>query len=165
MCALCCSVCVCVSCTCVSVRCLCVCLMCLYVCLCVFVCVFVSPLTRSTSNLPSPPILSHASRVPLSMFISLLPSHSFHLTPSLPSHQGSKTPPKAGAFVSRSSAPTQFRKFYERGDFPVSIDHDAKGMKICWKVCICLCVSGCVYVCGVIFVVVLELVCVCLLCV
>lgn len=40
----------------------------------------------------------------------------------------------AGAFVARKPGPTQFRKFYERGDFPIALDHDTKGNKISWKV-------------------------------
>lgn len=72
-------------------------------------------------------------------------------------------PPKAGAFVPRKSDPhattsrklgdtakrgahpfahkegdslsSGFRKLYDRGDFPISVSHDAKGNKINWKVC------------------------------
>jgi hypothetical protein len=29
---------------------------------------------------------------------------------------------------------TSFRKLYDRGDFPISVNHDAKGNKINWKV-------------------------------
>lgn len=43
-------------------------------------------------------------------------------------------PPPAGAFKARESAPTSFRKFYERGDFPIALEHDTKGNKIAWKV-------------------------------
>lgn len=43
-------------------------------------------------------------------------------------------PPTTNAFRSKSSAPTNFRKFYERGDFPVALEHDTKGNKIAWKV-------------------------------
>ncbi|KAK5666817.1 hypothetical protein QVD99_006454 [Batrachochytrium dendrobatidis] len=60
------------------------------------------------------------------------------------------SPPKAGAFASRKIAPVQpnkpkdifsekakektsFRKLYDRGDFPISVNHDAKGNKINWK--------------------------------
>jgi len=43
-------------------------------------------------------------------------------------------PPTSHAFRSKSSAPTNFRKFYERGDFPVALEHDTKGNKIAWKV-------------------------------
>ena len=42
--------------------------------------------------------------------------------------------PIAGAFKERSSKPTAFRKFYERGDFPIALDHDTKGNRIAWKV-------------------------------
>ena len=44
-------------------------------------------------------------------------------------------PPKADAFKPRDNPPnSQFRKFYERGDLPVAVEH--KGMKnvISWKV-------------------------------
>ncbi|XP_031312520.1 parkin coregulated gene protein isoform X2 [Camelus dromedarius] len=43
-------------------------------------------------------------------------------------------PPTAGAFKERPTKPTAFRKFYERGDFPVALEHDSKGNKIAWKV-------------------------------
>merc|ERR1712071_122957 len=43
-------------------------------------------------------------------------------------------PPTAGAFKERTSKPTAFRKFYERGDFPIALDHDTKGNRIAWKV-------------------------------
>lgn len=43
-------------------------------------------------------------------------------------------PGKAGATTVRYTKPTQFRKFYERGDFPIAIEHDTKGNKIAWKV-------------------------------
>ena len=43
-------------------------------------------------------------------------------------------PPKAGAFETRPTKPTDFRKFYERGDFPIALEHDTKGNKIAWKV-------------------------------
>ena len=44
-------------------------------------------------------------------------------------------PPRAGAFEVRQNPPnTAFRRFYERGDLPVAVEH--RGMKnvICWKV-------------------------------
>ncbi|KAI8927748.1 parkin co-regulated protein-domain-containing protein [Entophlyctis helioformis] len=60
------------------------------------------------------------------------------------------SPPKAGAFLPRKTAvqpskpqdpfsekhkeKTSFRKLYDRGDFPISVNHDAKGNKINWKV-------------------------------
>ncbi|KAI3367637.1 hypothetical protein L3Q82_026474, partial [Scortum barcoo] len=43
-------------------------------------------------------------------------------------------PPAAGAFRERPSKPTVFRKFYERGDFPMALEHDTKGNRIAWKV-------------------------------
>lgn len=43
-------------------------------------------------------------------------------------------PKKSGATTPRPSEPTQFRKFYERGDFPIALEHDTKGNKIAWKV-------------------------------
>jgi len=43
-------------------------------------------------------------------------------------------PPSAGAFQERPSKPTAFRKFYERGDFPIALEHDTKGNRIAWKV-------------------------------
>ncbi|KAI8810590.1 parkin co-regulated protein-domain-containing protein [Cladochytrium replicatum] len=58
--------------------------------------------------------------------------------------KGSK-PPRAGAFAPRKMGNGQeptaaravvssFRKLYDRGDFPISVNHDAKGNKINWKV-------------------------------
>ncbi|XP_048768682.1 parkin coregulated gene protein-like [Ostrea edulis] len=44
------------------------------------------------------------------------------------------SPPAAGAFVKKDAPPTAFRKFYERGDFPIALEHDTKGNKIAWKV-------------------------------
>lgn len=46
----------------------------------------------------------------------------------------SAQPPEAGAFKERAAKPTSFRKFYERGDFPIALEHDTKGNKIAWKV-------------------------------
>ncbi|XP_076820557.1 parkin coregulated gene protein [Clavelina lepadiformis] len=43
-------------------------------------------------------------------------------------------PPTAGAFLERPAKPTAFRKFYERGDFPIALEHDTKGNRIAWKV-------------------------------
>ena len=60
---------------------------------------------------------------------------------SIKAHGGSLTkrspqPPKAGAYAARSNPPnTAFRRFYERGDLPIAVEH--RGMKnvISWKVC------------------------------
>jgi len=45
-------------------------------------------------------------------------------------------PPKpiAGAFKRRPIPATEFRRFYERGDLPIAIQHKANGNKIDWKV-------------------------------
>ena len=43
-------------------------------------------------------------------------------------------PPLAGAFKERNTGGTSFKKFYERGDFPIALEHDTKGNKIAWKV-------------------------------
>ncbi|XP_064629194.1 parkin coregulated gene protein-like [Lineus longissimus] len=43
-------------------------------------------------------------------------------------------PPSAGAFKAKSSGNTAFKKFYQRGDFPIALEHDTKGNKIAWKV-------------------------------
>ncbi|XP_059209306.1 parkin coregulated gene protein isoform X2 [Centropristis striata] len=43
-------------------------------------------------------------------------------------------PPAVGAFRERPSKPTIFRKFYERGEFPMALEHDPKGNRIAWKV-------------------------------
>ena len=46
------------------------------------------------------------------------------------------SPPKAGAFKERPTGGTAFKKFYDRGDFPIALEHDTKGNKIAWKVSI-----------------------------
>lgn len=58
-------------------------------------------------------------------------NHAFSL---LATKQKIEGPPRAGAFTARITAPTNFRKFYERGDFPIALEHDTKGNKIAWKV-------------------------------
>lgn len=42
--------------------------------------------------------------------------------------------PKSGAFTKRRIPPTEFRRFYERGDLPIAIQHKGVGNKIDWKV-------------------------------
>jgi hypothetical protein len=43
--------------------------------------------------------------------------------------------PKAGALQRRSNPPnTEFRRFYERGDLPIAIEHSGAGNRIQWKV-------------------------------
>jgi len=47
----------------------------------------------------------------------------------------SSRPNSAGAFVSRANPPnTDFRRFYERGDLPIQIDHCCVNNKLQWKI-------------------------------
>jgi hypothetical protein len=43
-------------------------------------------------------------------------------------------PPKAGAHAKQPINPTEFRRFYDRGDLPVQIAHRGTGNLISWKV-------------------------------
>jgi len=43
-------------------------------------------------------------------------------------------PPKAGAFERRPIKPSEFRRFYDRGDLPVQVHHTATQNRISWKV-------------------------------
>eukprot|EP00698_Gefionella_okellyi_P003104 TRINITY_DN12901_c0_g1_i1.p1 TRINITY_DN12901_c0_g1~~TRINITY_DN12901_c0_g1_i1.p1 ORF type:complete len:213 (-),score=31.21 TRINITY_DN12901_c0_g1_i1:54-692(-) len=43
-------------------------------------------------------------------------------------------PPKAGAFKSRDEGPSEFQRFYERGDLPIAVEHRGSQNKIQWKV-------------------------------
>ncbi|XP_071502926.1 parkin coregulated gene protein homolog [Diadema antillarum] len=45
-----------------------------------------------------------------------------------------KPPPKAGAYQEKPSQPSDFSYFYERGDFPIMVEHDTSHNKIAWKV-------------------------------
>ena len=43
--------------------------------------------------------------------------------------------PKCGSVAVRPNPPnTEFRRFYERGDLPIAIEHSGVGNKIQWKV-------------------------------
>ena len=46
------------------------------------------------------------------------------------------SPPKAGAFDLQRIPPTEFRRYYERGDLPIAIQHQSRGRTIAWKVAI-----------------------------
>eukprot|EP00051_Salpingoeca_urceolata_P027243 m.480591 g.480591 ORF g.480591 m.480591 type:complete len:219 (+) comp21897_c0_seq1:163-819(+) len=50
-----------------------------------------------------------------------------------PDKKKKEGPPKAGAFKARATKPTQFRFFYERGDFPIALGQSARGNVITWK--------------------------------
>jgi len=43
-------------------------------------------------------------------------------------------PPKAGAHERRDIAPSEFRRFYDRGDLPVQIHHSGTANRVMWKV-------------------------------
>lgn len=43
-------------------------------------------------------------------------------------------PPEAGAFRPRRIEPSEFRRFYDRGDLPIQIQHTATQNRISWKV-------------------------------
>ncbi|GLV34002.1 uncharacterized protein CBL_11115 [Carabus blaptoides fortunei] len=43
-------------------------------------------------------------------------------------------PPRCGAYKQRPLRPTMFRKYYRRGDFPISMETDSSGNKIAWKI-------------------------------
>ncbi|XP_077638204.1 parkin coregulated gene protein isoform X3 [Lonchura striata] len=43
-------------------------------------------------------------------------------------------PPPAGSVKQRPAKHTAFRKFYERGDFPIAVQHGSVGNRIAWKV-------------------------------
>eukprot|EP00933_Yihiella_yeosuensis_P023565 TRINITY_DN18354_c0_g2_i3.p1 TRINITY_DN18354_c0_g2~~TRINITY_DN18354_c0_g2_i3.p1 ORF type:complete len:378 (-),score=63.25 TRINITY_DN18354_c0_g2_i3:199-1332(-) len=44
------------------------------------------------------------------------------------------SPPKAGAYKRRPIKPSEFRRFYDRGDLPVQVEHTATQNRIRWKV-------------------------------
>lgn len=46
----------------------------------------------------------------------------------------SVVPPVAGAFHRRPAAPSEFRRFYDRGDLPVQVFHGGTGNRVSWKV-------------------------------
>uniref|UniRef100_A0A8C5TUP0 Parkin coregulated n=1 Tax=Malurus cyaneus samueli TaxID=2593467 RepID=A0A8C5TUP0_9PASS len=45
-----------------------------------------------------------------------------------------KGPPPAGSIKQRAPKRTAFRKFYDRGDFPIAVQHEPVANKIAWKV-------------------------------
>ncbi|EPR60918.1 flagellar/basal body protein, PACRG family protein [Toxoplasma gondii GT1] len=42
-------------------------------------------------------------------------------------------PPRAKAYCRRPIQPSQFRRFYHRGDLPVAVEHGASGNRVLWK--------------------------------
>lgn len=52
----------------------------------------------------------------------------------LPKKQAiSPTAPKAGAVKRRTIPSSEFRKFYDRGDLPIGVNHSGSGCTIYWK--------------------------------
>jgi len=45
-----------------------------------------------------------------------------------------RSPPSAGAFKRRNIEPTEFRRFYDRADLPIQIQHTGTQNRIAWKV-------------------------------
>jgi len=43
-------------------------------------------------------------------------------------------PPKAKAYLPRDAAPSNFRRFYDRGDLPIAMEHCTVHNKVAWKV-------------------------------
>lgn len=41
---------------------------------------------------------------------------------------------KAGAYARRAIKPTEFRRYYDRGDLPVKVDHKGSVNRICFSV-------------------------------
>lgn len=50
-----------------------------------------------------------------------------------PREKPSLKPPGAGAFNRKNIVTTEFRRFYERGDLPIAVNHTGSGNKIMWK--------------------------------
>ncbi|CAK9102377.1 unnamed protein product [Durusdinium trenchii] len=69
--------------------------------------------------------LSPRSTSPRSPVARAVPSPKPQVVPS---------PPKAGAFRRRAIKPSEFRRFYDRGDLPIQVQHTGTQNKIAWKV-------------------------------
>ena len=41
--------------------------------------------------------------------------------------------PKCGAFLKRDIIPSEFRRYYDRGDLPIKVDYETTGSKLFWK--------------------------------
>lgn len=48
--------------------------------------------------------------------------------------QFQEPPPKSGAFVKRDVPASEFRRYYDRGDLPIRVDHQSSQPKLVWKV-------------------------------
>lgn len=43
------------------------------------------------------------------------------------------SPPRAGAIDRRLIPVSEFRRYYDRGDLPIKVDHSSLGKKLLWK--------------------------------
>jgi hypothetical protein len=43
-------------------------------------------------------------------------------------------PPSSQCMVVRDSGPSEFRRFYDRGDLPIAVDHHSGANQILWKI-------------------------------
>merc|ERR1712232_259625 len=59
---------------------------------------------------------------------------SFSTSPRVVVPTGPAGPPKAGAYRRRVIEPSEFRRFYDRGDLPVAVQHCGTQNRIAWKV-------------------------------
>lgn len=51
----------------------------------------------------------------------------------LPKPKFSAPKPVCGAFVKRNIPVSEFRRYYDRGDLPIKVDHQGSVNKILWK--------------------------------
>jgi hypothetical protein len=58
----------------------------------------------------------------------------FSLSPRRSSRNKANAPPKAGAYSRRPIVSSELRRFYERGDLPIQIQHSGTSNRIGWKV-------------------------------
>ncbi|PRP82165.1 hypothetical protein PROFUN_10436 [Planoprotostelium fungivorum] len=94
-----------------------------------------SPVTvRKATTTSSPSKSTTATKNSSSPSATRKPSGTSSPTPSTKKEATSPKPPIAGAFQKREAEATNFSKFYERGDMPVSVEHRATGNKVLWKV-------------------------------
>ncbi|GIQ79803.1 parkin co-regulated protein [Kipferlia bialata] len=68
----------------------------------------------------------------------VIPPHKRAVDPTKPKPKARKStrggPPSAGAFAKRKSPPSDFRRYYDRGDLPIAVEHTAGGNRVLWKV-------------------------------
>lgn len=63
-------------------------------------------------------------------------AHSYGSGPGTPSKKGKSSaggPPSANITRIRTLPPSDFRRFYDRGDIPIGVEHTAVGNKIFWR--------------------------------